>query len=226
MLQSNKCNSQFVIEPDAIQYLKAYGINYEKNWFIKEKGDLEKLKTQFEFPIVMKIVSPDIVHKSDVGGVIVNINNINEANKAYDKIMNNVSQNKSSVIICGVLVCKQADPGIEVIVGCTKDDVFGKVIMFGFGGLYVEILKDVVYHTCPLSEEEAFSMLKHTNTYNILSGARGQAIYDLRSLVRLISKISELYFSNDDISEIELNPIRIYEDKIVVLDVRIIKEVR
>jgi acyl-CoA synthetase (NDP forming) len=213
---------KFMLEPDAVKLLAKYNILYPKNKFVA-LGEIDKAAEGIRYPVVMKIVSPDIIHKSDAGCVIANINNIDECKEAYFKIINSAKNHNPGADIKGVLICEQAEEGREVIIGTVVDDIFGPAIMFGLGGIFVEVLRDVTFRICPIDKDEALKMIREIKGYELLKGTRGQAALDIEKLAELISKVSGLAADNDDICEIDLNPVRVYKDNVIVLDARIMK---
>jgi len=176
------------------------------------------------FPVVLKIASPDVIHKSDSGGVKLSLNNVAAVKKAYGEIMERVRKLYPNAIIYGITVQKMARPGTEVIVGTSKDPQFGPVIMFGLGGIFVEVLKDVSFRVIPLNRRDAQEMIKEIKGYPLLQGMRGKEPVDIRALVDIILKISNLIEENPQIKEMELNPIFAYGDGAVAVDARIILE--
>jgi len=214
--------TNFMLEPDAVKLLESHAIDYPKNSFVTAKGDIALAIQNTGFPLVMKIVSPNIIHKSDAGGVVVNVTSLAEAEAAYDRITESVKSHDPNAEIKGMFLCQQAQKGEEIIIGTVIDDVFGHAIMFGLGGIFVEVLEDVSFRICPIDKKEALQMIREIKGYEILKGARGKPELDIESLAELISKVSELVVNNDNIREIDLNPVRVYEDKVSVLDARII----
>ncbi|MEM2538746.1 MAG: acetate--CoA ligase family protein, partial [Candidatus Methanomethylicia archaeon] len=176
------------------------------------------------YPVVFKIVSPDIIHKSDVGGVIINIKNEEEAKNAYKKIMDNVKKHNPNAKIVGILVQEMAPAGLEVIIGGIKDPQFGHAIMFGLGGIFVEILKDVTFRIVPITREDAEEMIREIRGYPLLKGYRGQPPVDENAIIEALMKTSKLLMDFPKIEQLDLNPIFAYEKGIKVIDARIILE--
>lgn len=216
------CETKLMLEPEAVELLAEYNIEYPQNKFVTTKEQACEEGAKIGYPIVMKIVSHDIVHKSDAGAVITDINSKKETEKAYEKIMDSVNRYNPNADIKGLFLCKQAEPGKEVIVGTVVDAVFGPTVMFGLGGIFVELLEDVTFRVCPIDKKEALEMIQEIKGYKIFKGVRGQAVLDVDSLANLIVKISKLAAENEHIKEIDLNPIRVYEDKVMALDARIL----
>lgn len=198
----------------------------EKNKLLFLKCDICKSPEQaaamakkIGFPVVLKIVSRDIIHKSDIGGVIAGIENETQAAEAYSKIIKNSKKAKNAKIE-GVLVQKM-EQGIEVIVGLKRDPQFGPVIMFGLGGIFVELMKDTSLRISPVSKAQAFEMIKEIKAYPMLAGARGKEPVNMEALSGIIVKISKLA-ENKKIMEIDFNPVIVNERSAFIADARII----
>ena len=219
-----------LLEHEALALAEHYGIPVAKYGIALSEEDVEKVIKSVGFPAVAKVVSPDISHKSDVGGVILGIQDGESALKAYRQIMENVRRNVPSARVAGVLYQKMAEPGyVEVIVGATRDPTFGPVIMFGIGGIFVEVLKDVSFRVAPLEPEDAEEMIKEIKTYKILEGYRGMPPRDIEAVKDMLIKVSKLMLEVSEVQDIDLNPIMLYErgKGAVAVDVRVIlKEVR
>jgi acyl-CoA synthetase (NDP forming) len=174
------------------------------------------------YPVVLKIVSPDIAHKSDAGGVKVGLSSAAEVEAAFDEIMASVKKNEPDARIEGLAVQKMAAPGTEVIVGMSKDPQFGPVMMFGLGGIFVEVLKDVAFRIVPLEARDASEMVREIKGFPVLEGVRGQAPADLAALEALILKVSEFVEAHPEIDELDLNPVFAYNDGVIAVDARIV----
>ncbi|MGC8585668.1 MAG: acetate--CoA ligase alpha subunit [Thermoplasmata archaeon] len=211
----------YVNEIDAKNILSKYGIPVAKTVLARSKDDLNNMN-DIVFPVVAKIVSKDVIHKSDVGGVILNIKNMDELKNAYDRIMENVKSKVPDASIDGIAVQEMAPQGIEVIVGSTEDPQFGPTMMFGLGGIFVEIMKDVSFRIAPFSKSIAIDMINETKGRAVLSGARGSKGGDMDKLAEAISRISQLVSDFPEIKELDANPIMVYENGIKVVDARII----
>jgi acetyl-CoA synthetase (ADP-forming) len=170
----------------------------------------------------MKIVSTDVLHKSDVGAVKVNLKNADEVRSAFGEIARNVKKFKSDAKIAGYLVEQLAPEGHEVIVGMAKDPQFGPALMFGLGGIFVEVLKDVSFRIAPLTEYDAREMIQEIKGYPVLTGIRGQKPADINSLVDIILKVSKLVTEHVEIEQLDLNPIFVYQEGAIIVDARII----
>ena len=190
----------------------------------RTKKEAISLSREMGFPVVLKISSPDVVHKSDSGGVKLGLTNASQVGKAYSQVMSSIKQAYPEARIDGVSVQTMAPPGVEVIVGMSKDAQFGPVLMFGLGGILVEVLKDVSFRIVPVTERDAREMIKEIKGYPVLQGYRGQKPASIPALEQLIVKVSQFVEKNPQIKELDLNPIFAYPDKAVAVDARIILE--
>lgn len=210
-------------EMKAKALLEEYGIPFPKRALARTKDEAIKKANEVGFPLVMKIVSPDIVHKTDVGGVLLNIRSEEDVAKGWDEIMNSVKAKAPNAKIDGIMLEEMIEGGYEVIIGGLRDPVFGPVVMFGgLGGIYVELFEDVSFRLAPIDEIEAEEMLKETKGYKILSGYRGMPRGDIDGLKRMLVAVSKIMAERDEILELDLNPVRVFPDRIVVLDAKII----
>lgn len=210
----------FIMENEAIKILEDYDIPYPKYHVVHNSVDIKNAVEQLGYPLVMKVLSPRIIHKSEFGGVVVDIKSIDDAIGAYEKILIN-ARSKGIDEIFGALICQQAEKGKELIVGALYDEIFGPVLMVGMGGIFVEILKDVSFRVCPVNEKEATEMIKELKSYPVLSGIRGESSIDFKELVKLLTSVSKIMIDNPEIKEIDLNPVRAYEKGLICLDIRI-----
>ena len=211
-------------EVESKELLKKAGIPVVEAKLARSKKEAISISKEMGFPVVLKINSPDVVHKSDSGGVKLGLPNATQVGKAYSEIISSVKQAYPEAQIQGVSVQPMASPGVEVIVGMSKDPQFGPVIMFGLGGILVEVLKDVSFRIVPLTERDAREMIKEIKGYPILEGYRGQKPASIPALEKLIVKVSQFVEKNPHIKELDLNPIFAYPDKAVAVDARIILE--
>jgi acetate---CoA ligase (ADP-forming) subunit beta len=174
------------------------------------------------YPVVLKVVSPDVTHKSDVGGVRLGLDSVKEVQDAFEEIMADVKAAQPDARIEGVAVQKMAPAGTEVIVGMSKDPQFGPVMMFGLGGILVEVLKDVAFRIVPLEPKDARQMVREIKGFPVLEGVRGQAPADLNALETLILKVSKFVEAHPEIEELDLNPVFAYPDGVLAVDARIV----
>jgi acetate---CoA ligase (ADP-forming) subunit beta len=222
--QVKKEGRSILTEFESKKILKQAGISVVETKLAKTQKEAVSLSQKMGFPVALKITSPDVIHKSDSGGVKLSINSVAEVKKAYDEILKKVRKQYPDAIIHGVSVQKMALPGTEVIVGTSKDLQFGPVIMFGLGGIFVELLKDVSFRVIPVEQRDAQEMIKEIKGYPLLQGYRGKEPANISALVEIILKISKLIEENPQIKELELNPIFAYKNKAVAVDARIILE--
>lgn len=215
---------KFLLEPEAKTVCKDYGIPVTKLKIAKTAEQAVKCSEEIGYPTVFKILSPDVIHKFDVGGVILNIKNQMEAKNAFNKIIENIKKHNKKARIYGVLVQEMAPSSIEVIVGSIKDSQFGPTLMFGFGGTYVELMKDVSFRIAPIDEYDAKEMISEVKAYPILTGYRGQPPADIDALIKILLKVSNLVMDHQEIKELDLNPVMIYEKGVKTVDARIILE--
>lgn len=213
-----------LLENEAKTVCVEYGIPVTKFELAKNEAEAVKFAEKIGYPVVLKIVSPDILHKSDVGGVIVNLKNAKEVQNAYNQILQNIKKHKAKAKITGILVQEMAPPSTEIIVGAIKDPQFGPSIMFGLGGIFVEVLKDVTFRVAPITEDEAREMITEVKAYPLLKGYRNQPPVDIDAIVRILLNTSKLVMEHQEIKELDLNPIMVYEKGAKTVDARIILE--
>ena len=211
-------------EFESKKLLERAGIPVVETRLVRTKRETISVSKEMGFPVVLKITSPDIVHKSDSGGVKLGIANATQASKAYSEIMLSIKQRYPSAIIHGLTVQKMAPPGIQVIVGMNKDPQFGPVLMFGLGGILVELLKDVSFRIVPVTKRDAAEMIREIKGYPLLEGYRGQEPANIDALQDIIVRVSQFVERTPEIKELDLNPIFAYRDKAVSVDARIVLE--
>ena len=211
-------------EFESKKLLERAGIPVVETRLVRTKRETISVSKEMGFPVVLKITSPDIVHKSDSGGVKLGIANATQAGKAYSEIMLSIKQRYPGAIIHGLTVQKMAPPGIQVIVGMNKDPQFGPVLMFGLGGILVELLKDVSFRIVPVTKRDAAEMIKEIKGYPLLEGYRGQEPANIDALQDIIVRVSQFVERTPEIKELDLNPIFAYRDKAVSVDARIVLE--
>lgn len=215
---------QALLETEAKAICMEYGIPVTVFKLAKSKEEAATFAEQIGLPVVLKIVSPDIIHKSDVGGVKVNLENTDEVKSAYGKILENAKKYDASARIEGVLVQEMAPQSTEVIVGAIKDPQFGQTLMFGLGGIFVELLKDVTFRIAPVTQEDAREMVTDVKAYPLLTGYRNTPPADLDAIVTVLQNTSKLVMDNPEIKELDLNPVMAYEKGVKTVDARIILE--
>jgi acetyl-CoA synthetase (ADP-forming) len=190
----------------------------------KSEAEAVKFAEAIGFPVVLKVVSPDIIHKSDVGGVIVGLKSAGEVRDAYKRILENVKKHRANAKIVGILVQEMAPASTEVIVGAIKDPQFGPALMFGLGGIFVEVLKDVTFRVAPINEDEAREMITEVRAYPLLKGYRNMPPADIEAIIKILLNTSRLVMEHEEIKEVDLNPIMVYEKGAKTVDARIILE--
>ena len=201
--------------------LSKYKIPFCQSEVFKSKTQALKFAKKIGFPVVLKIFSPDILHRTEISGVKIGIKNEKEFKRAFDEILNSVRKEMPQAKIEGILVQSQIK-GTEIILGMKRDEIFGPVIMFGGGGIFIELLKDVSFEICPLIKREAREMLKRTKVYEILKGFRGFPRVNIEKIIKIILNLSELSLREKQIKEIDFNPIICNEKEVLVVDAKII----
>src|SRR6187455_3773078 len=208
--------------PEGKVVCDAYGIPVPQEGVAKSAAEAAKLATGMGFPVVMKIVSPDILHKTEAGGVVVGLKTADDAEKAYDTILANAKKYKADAKIEGVQVQQMLAGGTEVIVGSITDGSFGKLVAFELGGVLVEVLKDITFRLAPATKQDALSMLDGIQATEMLKGVRGGDAVNRDALANLIVGVSELVSDFPEISEMDLNPVFATKEGAVAADVRIV----
>ncbi len=209
-------------EDGSREMLSAYGFQFPAKSLALTPSDASRAASRIGFPVVMKISSPDILHKTDIGGVKIGINSKKEAKEAFTEITLNAKKFMPSAFINGVTVYETAPKGREVIVGLTFDRTFGHMIMFGIGGIYVEVLKDVSYRIVPVSAVDAAEMVHELKTFPLLKGTRGEKPVDIDAIIDGIIRLSQLASDFPVIQELDINPLVVHEKGAIALDARII----
>ncbi|WP_297468303.1 acetate--CoA ligase family protein [Thermococcus sp.] len=214
-----------MVEFEAKQVLKAYGLPVPEEKLAKTLDEALKYAGEIGYPVALKLMSPQILHKSDAKVVMLNIKTPEELKQKWEEIHENARRYRPDAEILGVLVAPMLRPGREVIIGVTEDPQFGHAIMFGLGGIFVEVLKDVTFRIIPITERDARKMITEIKSYPILAGARGEEPADIDAIVDLLLKVSQLVDElREYIKEMDLNPVFVYEKGkgAVIVDARII----
>ena len=193
-------------EVEAKEILRAYDFNILGGQLAQTGDEAVEIAERIGYPVVLKISSPDIIHKSDFGGVRINLANAEQVRDAFDLMILRIQKRAPNAHLRGAYVEKMGQRGREVILGMTRDPQFGPMLMFGLGGIFVEVMKDVTFHLAPITAEEAMQMLKGTRSYALLQGARGQAPVDLEALAGALQRISQLVTDYPEIRELDINP--------------------
>lgn len=201
----------------SVALLKKYRIRFAETGVAENKAEAKKLAKKIGYPVVLKVLSKEISHKSDRGCVRVGINDEKSLEIAFDEIL----ANAGNATVNGVAVQKMAVKGLELIVGGKRDQQFGPLILFGVGGIFVELLRDVSIRVCPIDEQDAQEMIREIHTYRLLEGFRGTHAVDQKALKQLLVAVSKMLV-NEKIAELDLNPIISYDKGYVAVDVRIV----
>jgi len=207
-----KNGKRVIPEMTALSILAAYGLPVVEGHLVKSEDEAAVWAENLGFPLVMKIVSLDIVHKYDAGGVVLNINSVKEAKAAYRKIIGNIMERRRDAGIDGVFVRKMIPPGEEVILGMKRDVTFDTVLMFGLGGIFVELFMDVSFRIAPVGKTTAKAMIDETKASALLNGFRGRPACDVKSVITNIQRVSQLVLDCPQIRELDINPLIVLED--------------
>ncbi|MCP4630714.1 MAG: acyl-CoA synthetase [bacterium] len=211
-----------LLEHEAKELFALHGAPVTGDRLVQTADEAVEFAQYLEKNVVLKIVSPDILHKSDAGGVRVKLKTEKEIRTAFKEIFKNARQYNRQADIRGMLVSPMADGGVEVIIGTKYDDQFGPVIMYGLGGILVEIIKDVSFRVLPITRSAAKKMIEQTKSFPILNGARGKPPLDQKAIRRLLMLCSEIVVAYPDIEEMDLNPVIVHEKGISIVDARVI----
>ncbi len=209
-------------EVESKQILEEAGISTTRARMASTRDEAIAAAREIGFPVVLKILSPDVPHKSDVGGVKLNLASAEAVGAAFEEIMASVRAAVPGAQIQGVSVQSMARPGTEVIIGITQDEQFGPVLMFGLGGVFVEVLKDVAFRIVPLTPRDAHQVIREIKGYPILEGVRGQDAADIAALERMILGVSQFAEAHPEVKELDLNPVFAYKDGAVAVDARVV----
>jgi acetyl coenzyme A synthetase (ADP forming)-like protein len=224
--EAKKQNRRVLLEHEAKDVVKSYGVPVAPTKLATSENHAIEIARRLGYPVVLKIASPDITHKSDVGGVIMNLKSDEEVAEAFRTIISNAKRCAPTASIHGVVVQRMVPKGREVIVGATKDPTFGHIIMFGLGGIYTELFKDVSFRLAPLSLYEAREMIAETKAYTLLRGFRGEPPADINSIMDTLLRVSKLVTDVPEIVEMDINPLFVYEEGagVAAVDVKIVIE--
>ena len=211
------------LEPEAKALLRRYDIPFPEERLARSGEEAAALAREIGFPVALKIVSRDVLHKSDAGCVKLNLAGAADVEQAFAQIMANARRCVPNADIAGALVARMdLDPGVEVIIGGLNDPTFGPTIMFGLGGIFVETLKDVALRVCPLDETDAAEMIREIKGFPVLAGARGAPPADLEAIERALLNVSQLLVEHREIEEVDLNPVKVHAKGLLTLDARVI----
>jgi acyl-CoA synthetase (NDP forming) len=207
---------------EARQICKLHNIPTPESYVAKNEKEAEEKANQIGYPVALKILSPQIVHKTDAGGVELNINNDKELREAYQEMMTKVTKNKPDAELIGILVEEMMKPSNELIVGGIRDSQFGPSVMFGMGGIFAEVYQDVAFRVAPLDEIDASELINSIEGSKILKGLRGEPPADVQSIVKILLNVSNIMMEHKKIKQLDLNPVKVYSDFACAVDSRII----
>ncbi|MCS7282473.1 MAG: acetate--CoA ligase family protein [Anaerolineae bacterium] len=222
ILDQAAAEGRHLLEPEALAFLAAHGIPILPHVLAQTREEAQKAAAEMNGPVALKVVSPQVIHKSDVGGVRLNLQGPEAVGRGYDQLVESVRSAVPGAEMHGVLVVPMAPPGPEVIIGTTRDPQFGPIVMFGLGGIFVELFKDVSFRVAPFEQEVALDMIRETRAYQVLRGLRGETPKDVEALADLLVRVSRLAAQYPQIREMDLNPVRVYEKGYAILDARIL----
>jgi len=213
-----------LLEVEAKELVRAYGIPAPITVLVKTEDEAVEAANKMGYPVVLKVASPQILHKTDIGGVVLNINSDDEVREAFRTILSRVRRFAHRATLYGITVQKMVPKGREVIVGITKDPTFGHLIMFGSGGIYANILKDVSFRLTPITPDEAKDMVRETKAYAMLKGVRGEPPADVASVINVLLRLNQLVQDIPEIVEMDINPLFVYEEGegCIALDVKVV----
>ena len=211
-----------LLEPEAKELFHDYGLPVQPFRIARSEGEAVEASNALGYPAVLKVVSPGILHKSDVGGVRVRLVDAAEVSRAYREMSAEIRGKAPAAKVEGFLVASYAPEGLECIVGMTRDPQFGPALMFGIGGVFVELLKDVAFRVLPIERRDAQEMVREIRGYPLLEGARGRKPRDVPAIVDFLLGTARLVLENPEIEEIDVNPLIVYEKGAIAVDVRVI----
>ena len=210
-----------LLEPEALALFSEYGLPVPVYEVANTRQQALKAAESIGYPVVLKVVSQAIVHKSEIGGVRTQLDCETAVKNAWEEITRSVDSIGERSSLEGVLVCAQAPPGLECVIGIMKDPQFGHAIMFGLGGIFVELIKDAAFRVLPITPQDAGELVRETKSYQLLRGIRGQKPKDTGAVVDCLMKTAALVEDNPAIREIDINPIAVFEKGAMILDARV-----
>jgi acyl-CoA synthetase (NDP forming) len=222
LLKARKEGRRVLLETEAETICRYHGIPLPESCLSTTAEEARRHAEELGFPVVLKVISPDIVHKTEAGGVLIGLRKSDEVTKGFRKIVANAKKYKSDANVLGILVQRMAPAGIEVIVGAFRDVQFGTAVLFGIGGVFVEIFKDVIFSLAPLGNLEASRMVRSIKAYPLLKGYRNMQAADEGAIVDILLKTSEMMATHPEIDQIDLNPVIAVELGATAVDVRIL----
>ncbi|SVC45896.1 uncharacterized protein METZ01_LOCUS298750 [marine metagenome] len=225
VLENARKNGRTLLtEVESKELIKESGIPVSDTYLATSRAQATRIAQEIGLPVVLKIVSAEITHKSDIGGVKVGLESLKQVRDAYDSIIASAKQAAPNSSVLGVSVQRMENPGVEVIIGASKDPQFGHVIMFGLGGVLVEILKDVSLRLVPLTPRDAKQMILEIKSLPMLQGYRNYPACDLDKLEQAILNLSAFLENHPEVKELDLNPLLCYPDGLIAVDARVVLE--
>src|SRR3990167_727256 len=211
-----------LLEPEAKALLSLFDIPVPKNVFVRSAEDGVNAANNMGYPVVLKVVSRDILHKTEAGGVMAGLKNAQEVEDSFNEMIFDLSDHYATAKIEGFLIERMVDKGVEVIVGGIRDAQFGPAVMFGIGGVIVELLKDVSFRLAPVTKEECLAMMEEIKAYPLLAGYRGAEPADLDAIADIIITVGNIMAEAVDIKEMEINPLIVYPEGAMAVDARVV----
>jgi len=211
-----------LLATEAAEVARAYGIPVAPSALASQPDEAERIAKELGFPVALKVMSPRILHKTDVGGVRLGLNSPEAVRSAFVSILDAVSRHLPGVTIYGIQVQKMVDPGTELIIGLNRDNQFGPLLACGLGGIYVNLLRDVAFRLAwQLTDTDIQEMLQETKAYTLLRGFRGEPPKDVDAVVEALARTAQLARDFPEIAELDMNPVMVYERGLAALDVKI-----
>ncbi|MBI2081600.1 MAG: acetate--CoA ligase family protein [candidate division NC10 bacterium] len=221
LIEQALAEQRHLLEPEAYRLLESYDLPVPRHRFARDAAEAAAAAQAIGFPVALKVVSPDVLHKSDAGGVRLDLRDAGAVRAAFEEVRAAARAVQPSARLAGALVAEMARPGTEVIVGMTRDPQFGPSVMFGLGGIFVEVYRDVAFRIVPLEERDAREMIREVKGLPLLTGFRGRPPGDLDAIARILLRVSRLAEEHAEVAEVDLNPIVVHERGAVVLDARV-----
>jgi len=218
--ESLSLERETLVEPDAKEILRLAGIRVPEFKVIKDVNVAIEEGEKMKYPLVLKLISPNIIHKSDVGGVRTGIKNTGEIEDAWSEMILRVADEAPMAMIEGFILEEEAPPGVEVIIGAIKDPQFGVTAMFGTGGIAVELMKDVSFALAPIDEEAALKMMHEVKGFELLAGYRGSPACDINAVANVLVTLSKVVGATNGLKSLEINPLIVYEKGLMAVDAR------
>ncbi len=214
-------DGHYLVEPEALALVKKAGLPVIDHRTATSVEEAVAAADQLGYPVVLKVVSREIVHKSDADGVQLDLRDAAAVTAAYHRVMDGATRHRPGARVDGVLVSRMAKPGVEAILGLTRDPQFGPALMFGLGGIFVEVYRDVAFRLVPISEQDANEMIREIKGFPLLTGARGRPARDVAAVVRSLLTLSDLAESRPEMEALDLNPVILYEQGCMVVDAKV-----